>query len=159
MTPEPLRLSLSEDDLTTVAMCLSGFLECGDLVALYGDLGAGKTTFARALIRALVGDPSHEVPSPTFALRQDYASARAAIAHFDFYRIGSARDLDELGFDEALATSITIVEWPERAENALPADRIDISITESDTPTTRHVTLSGLSAVAAAAVAANSRKL
>ena len=74
----------------------------GDVVALKGDLGAGKTTLARALIRALAGDPGLDVPSPTFTLVQTY-EARLPVAHFDLYRLGSPAELDELGFGEALA--------------------------------------------------------
>jgi tRNA threonylcarbamoyl adenosine modification protein YjeE len=81
----------------------------GDVVTLRGDLGAGKTTFARALIAALLGDAWAEVPSPTFALRQEYATRRLTVTHFDFYRLGSVDEVGELGLDEALATSAVIV--------------------------------------------------
>ena len=78
---------LDEPALVALAGRLARVLVAGDCVALRGDLGAGKTTFARALIRAFVADPALDVPSPTFALRQDYAGPRGAIVHLDLYRI------------------------------------------------------------------------
>lgn len=103
-------------------------LKPGDVLALTGDLGAGKSTLARALIRALAGDPELEVPSPTFTLVQAYAG-RLPVAHFDFYRLSSVDELDELGFHEALEDGIAIVEWPERMEHALPDSRIRLILT------------------------------
>lgn len=97
----------------------------GDLIALSGDLGAGKSTFARALIRAVADDEFLEVPSPTFTLVQSYA-LRIPIAHFDLYRIAEAAELDELGLDEALEDGICLVEWPERAAEALPPSRLTL---------------------------------
>jgi tRNA threonylcarbamoyl adenosine modification protein YjeE len=98
-------------------------LRQGDYVALSGDLGAGKSTFARAVIRAIADDETLEVPSPTFTLVQTYA-LRIPVAHFDLYRIADAAEIDELGFDEALTEGVCLVEWPERGEGALPADGI-----------------------------------
>ena len=95
-------------------------------IALSGDLGAGKTTLARALISALLDDASAEVPSPTFSLRQEYATRRLTVAHFDFYRLGSADEAVELGLDEVLETGAVIVEWPERAPGLLPDNRFEI---------------------------------
>ncbi|WP_457586899.1 tRNA (adenosine(37)-N6)-threonylcarbamoyltransferase complex ATPase subunit type 1 TsaE [Ensifer canadensis] len=103
-------------------------LKVGDCLALSGDLGAGKSTLARAFLRAVADDDSLEVPSPTFTLVQSY-ELRIPVAHFDLYRLGDASELDELGFDEALSLGVCLVEWPERAEGALPAGRIVLSIT------------------------------
>jgi tRNA threonylcarbamoyladenosine biosynthesis protein TsaE len=99
-------------------------LRTGDVVALWGELGAGKTTLARALITALGYEG--EVPSPTFTLVQTYDLSPVAVWHFDLYRIDIPGEVIELGFDEALAEAICLVEWPERMGPLLPADRLDI---------------------------------
>ncbi len=99
----------------------------GDLVTLSGGLGAGKTTFARALIRLLTGDDNLEVPSPTFLLMQSYEGRTAPIVHADFYRIEKPGDLVELGWDEAVEGALALVEWPERGGDFLNPDRLDIS--------------------------------
>src|SRR5690606_17740795 len=101
-------------------------LKRGDYVALSGDLGAGKSTFSRALIRATADDADLEVPSPTFTLVQSY-DLRVPVAHFDLYRIADAAEIDELGFDEALSEGICLVEWPDKGAGALPAEGITIS--------------------------------
>lgn len=98
----------------------------GDYVALNGDLGAGKSTFARAVIRAVADDADLEVPSPTFTLVQAY-DLRIPVAHFDLYRIADAAEIDELGFDEALSDGICLVEWPEKGAGALPAESITLT--------------------------------
>ena len=103
-------------------------LKPGDCLALSGDLGAGKSTLARAFVRAMAGDAELEVPSPTFTLVQSY-DLRIPVAHFDFYRMGDASEIVELGFDEALATGICLVEWPEMAANELPVSRIRLTLT------------------------------
>jgi N-acetylmuramate 1-kinase len=102
-------------------------LEPGDLVTLSGDLGAGKTTFARALIRYLAGDDTIEVPSPTFTLLQNYELPRFALVHADFYRLSGAAELAELGFDDLAPGTVVLTEWPDRAAGFLPPDRIDIT--------------------------------
>ncbi|MBD8556786.1 tRNA (adenosine(37)-N6)-threonylcarbamoyltransferase complex ATPase subunit type 1 TsaE [Rhizobium sp. CFBP 8762] len=103
-------------------------LKPGDCVALHGDLGAGKSTLARAFLRALADDADLEVPSPTFTLVQAY-DLRIPVAHFDLYRLGDPSELDELGFDEALEDGICLVEWPDKADDRLPDQRVDLYIT------------------------------
>lgn len=100
-------------------------LKRGDYVALHGDLGAGKSTLARAILRAIADDAMLEVPSPTFTLVQIY-DLRIPVAHFDLYRIADAAEIDELGFDEALSEGICLVEWPEKGFGALPAEGITL---------------------------------
>ena len=103
------------------ARILAEELQPGDLVTLSGGLGAGKTTLARALVRILAGDPELEVPSPTFTLMQVYDGPRSPIVHADFYRLSGGYELVELGWDEMTENAIALVEWPERAEDALEA--------------------------------------
>lgn len=103
-----------------LAHALALYLRRGDLLALQGPLGAGKTAFARALLRAL--GVEGEIPSPTFTLLQTYDTANFSVHHFDLYRLKSASELDELGWDDACTDSVVIVEWPERCHDQLPQD-------------------------------------
>ncbi len=118
-----------EASTTRLGEDLAFALRAGDIVLLKGDLGAGKTTLARGLIRALAGEPGLEVPSPTFTLVQAYDTP-LPLAHFDLYRLASADELDELGFDEALASGAALVEWPERADGRFPADALTVQLRE-----------------------------
>jgi tRNA threonylcarbamoyladenosine biosynthesis protein TsaE len=102
-------------------------LEPGDAVCLSGPLGAGKSTLARALVRALT-KPEEDVPSPTFTLVQFYEGPRLHVAHFDLYRLSSADEAYEIGLDEALEDGACVIEWPERLQGRLPPDRLDIEI-------------------------------
>lgn len=129
-----------------LAMDLAAMLIPGDLVALNGDLGAGKTTIARALVRELADDPELDVPSPTFTLIQTYDLPRHRVVHADLYRLGDPSELEELGWSDLTADAVVLVEWPERAEGAvLQADRLEVRISiPTDTPeTTRRVRLVG----------------
>src|SRR5215467_6835651 len=103
--------------------------EPGDLVTLSGDLGAGKTTFARALIRHLSGDEQMEVPSPTFTMVQTYELPRFPVVHADLYRVTGSSELAELGFDDLADGAVVLLEWPDRAAAFLPASRLDLTIT------------------------------
>jgi tRNA threonylcarbamoyl adenosine modification protein YjeE len=102
-------------------------LKPGDVLALRGDLGAGKSTLARALLRALADDAGLEVPSPTFTLVQGYDTP-LPVHHFDLYRLADASELDELGFEEALASGAALVEWPERAAGRLPQTALTVEL-------------------------------
>jgi tRNA threonylcarbamoyladenosine biosynthesis protein TsaE len=99
---------------------LAARLKPGDVVGLKGDLGAGKTTLARAIIRAAAGDPDLIVPSPTFTLVEVYETPRGAFWHFDLYRLEAPEQIYELGWEEALAEGIVLLEWPERLGELLP---------------------------------------
>ena len=111
---------LTESDVARLAGEVAFFLQPGDMLGLEGDLGAGKSTFARALIRALSSDPALEVPSPTFTLMQTYETPRFDIAHFDLYRVTDPGELDELGLEAALKDGVAVIEWPSRAANSSP---------------------------------------
>jgi tRNA threonylcarbamoyladenosine biosynthesis protein TsaE len=106
---------------------VGGVLAVGEAVCLAGPLGAGKSTLARGLIRALTS-PEEEVPSPTFTLIQSYAAEGLTIAHLDLYRLTSADEAYEIGLEEALAEGAALIEWPERLEGRLPPDRLDIDL-------------------------------
>ncbi len=116
-------------------------LQQGDVITLSGPLGAGKTTFARFLLMRL-GAPG-EVPSPTFSLVQAYATPRFTVQHCDFYRLKSADEIAELGLDDLIPQSVTLIEWPERGGGWLPGDRLDIVMDESAEPHRRRITLTG----------------
>ena len=105
---------------------IAGELRIGDCVALQGDLGAGKTTLARAILRAL--GVSEAIPSPTFTLVQSYETERLRIRHYDLYRIENPAELDELGLEDALIDGAVLVEWPERAGNRLPQDALYLKL-------------------------------
>ena len=110
---------------TRLGAAIAGGLKAGDAVALWGDLGAGKTTLARAILQAL--GVTEAVPSPTFTLVQSYDTL-PPVAHFDLYRLKSAREMVELGFEDALDNGAVLVEWPERAPEALPPEALHVRL-------------------------------
>lgn len=132
-----------EPGLVRLAERVALKLAMGDVVALSGDLGAGKTTFARALIRAVLGDAHAEIPSPTFSLVQTYSATRLELAHLDLYRISGEDELIELGLDEQLATGAALIEWPERAPGLRLPNRLDIHLLQGTEPDQRTVLLRG----------------
>ncbi|WDR00447.1 tRNA (adenosine(37)-N6)-threonylcarbamoyltransferase complex ATPase subunit type 1 TsaE [Devosia sp. J2-20] len=121
-------LFLPDDDATAaLGAALAEELQPGDVVLLEGDLGAGKTALARAIIRALAGDPALDVPSPTFALVQPYDTPKAPVLHADLYRLGDPREVDELGLSDNLA-AIVLVEWAERSPDITAAATLVVSL-------------------------------
>jgi len=118
-----------EDEAATARLgaALAGALNVGEAICLTGPLGAGKSTLARALIRART-TPDEDVPSPTFTLVQFYEGDGLALAHFDLYRLTSPDEAHEIGLDEALEDGAAIIEWPQRLEGRLPPHRLDIDI-------------------------------
>jgi tRNA threonylcarbamoyladenosine biosynthesis protein TsaE len=132
MCPRPSCYSLSlPDEAATerLGAAIAGRLKPGDVVALLGGLGAGKTTLARAVLRAASGDPALVVPSPTFTLVEIYETPRGSFWHFDLYRLESAEQVLELGWEEARAEGVALVEWAERLGPLLPTDRLAVSLT------------------------------
>lgn len=105
---------------------IAAILSVGDVVALEGDLGAGKTTLARAILHAL--DLKETVPSPSFTLVQHYDTPRLSVSHYDLYRIENPAEIEELGLDEALSEGAVLVEWPERAGGHLPEDSLHVRL-------------------------------
>jgi len=137
---ETFRAAFALPDLDATARLgasIAGGLRAGDAVALWGDLGAGKTTLARAILKAL--GVSEEVPSPTFTLVQSY-DTKPAVSHYDLYRLKSGRELEELGFEEALVDGAVLVEWPERAPEALPPETLHVRLGTRDGVRTARLT-------------------
>ena len=130
-------------DLARLAAYLSLDVHPGDVIALEGDLGAGKTTFARSLIGCLSEGGVTEVPSPTFTLIQCYELARMTVFHADLYRLASETEAAEIGLEDALATGLTLIEWPDRIRALLPPDRLDLDLAEGSAADRRRITLTG----------------
>ena len=134
MSPSPhapsiFSVALANETATGYLMAdLALLLRPGDVVTLSGDLGAGKTSAARALIRYLASDDEHEVPSPTFTLAQTYDLPPYPLIHADLYRINDASELEEIGLAPLPEGTLVVIEWPEKAPDAMPADRIDIAL-------------------------------
>ena len=121
----------------------------GDVIGLAGDLGSGKTTFARAFIRAL-GTGDEEVPSPTFTLVEVYGFAgRPPVWHFDLYRLTAPEQSWELGIEDALAEGVSLIEWPERLGPLLPPEHLLLALAQGVRPTARVVRLNATAGWAA----------
>jgi tRNA threonylcarbamoyladenosine biosynthesis protein TsaE len=127
------------DETATAALAarIAALAAPGDIIALKGDLGTGKTVFARAFIRA--SGNQDEVPSPTFTLVQIYEAGPTAIWHFDLYRIRAPEEAWELGIEDAFITGISLIEWPERLGPLLPERRLEFGFTFGDEPAERRV--------------------
>lgn len=140
MTP-PIEIDLPDAAATArLGAALAGVLRDGEAICLEGPLGAGKSTLARALVRALT-TPDEDVPSPTFTIVQFYEGPTFPLAHFDLYRLTSPEEAFEIGLDEALDEGAVLIEWPRRLEGRLPLDRLDIEISLEDGGETRRARL------------------
>jgi N-acetylmuramate 1-kinase len=147
-----VQLNLPDLDLSALdrfAAALLPMLRAGDFIALNGELGSGKTAFARALISRLLGPDSHEeIPSPSFAILQTYETPRMPVYHFDFYRLSGVDEAVELGLDDALNNGLVLAEWPNRLEDELPTDRLEIHFREANELDLRHLRIMGMGAFA-----------
>lgn len=120
---------------------LAELLQEGDVLALSGDLGTGKSTLSRALLRHLAANPDLEVPSPTFTLVQTYDLPRMSVAHFDLYRIEEPEELEELGLEEYFETGVALIEWPEMGDDSYWPEALELKLTEGAEPDSREITL------------------
>lgn len=131
-----------EDATAALAARLAALARPGDVIALKGPLGVGKTTFARFFLHAL--GVEEDIPSPTFALVQTYdppAAAAPRIWHFDFYRIDSPAEAYELGFEDAFDDDISLIEWPEKLGSLLPEARLELAFAFADDVQTRRLVI------------------
>lgn len=128
----PLTVHLPDEAATArLGALIAPHLRAGDVVYLSGELGAGKSSLARGLIRALT-TADQDVPSPTFTLIQSYDTPKFALQHLDLYRIETPEETWELGLDDLLVSSVLLIEWPERLAHLGFDDRLDIVILHSD---------------------------
>lgn len=124
----PYRATLADEAATeALGARLARRLGPGDMVCLIGDLGAGKTTVARGVVRAICG-PQQEIPSPTYTLVQTYDAGPFEVWHVDLYRLEGPAESAELGLEDAFKEAVVLVEWPERLAGRLPADRIEVRL-------------------------------
>jgi tRNA threonylcarbamoyladenosine biosynthesis protein TsaE len=136
---QPLLVRLDSVSATdALAGRLAQLAEAGDIIGLAGDLGAGKTTFARAFIRARIGPV--EVPSPTFTLVQIYENGGTPVWHFDLYRLEDSEEIFELGIEEAFDSAICLIEWPEKMVGNEPPDWLEMHLTPGESETSRRAT-------------------
>ncbi|NUH66959.1 tRNA (adenosine(37)-N6)-threonylcarbamoyltransferase complex ATPase subunit type 1 TsaE [Sulfitobacter sp. S0837] len=128
MAAETLSVTLtSPEDTANRARALADLLRPGDVILLSGDVGAGKTHFARSLIQNLLAEPE-DIPSPTFTLVQTYEGQTSAIWHADLYRLTSTHEIEELGLVDAFHDAICLVEWPDRLGPLTPAQALHIDL-------------------------------
>ena len=130
MTDDLIELrTAGEEETADLARRIAALARPGDAILLSGSIGAGKSVFARAFIRARLGNPAEEVPSPTFTLVQQYEDADGTeIWHFDLYRLSDSSEAWEIGLEAALGTAICLIEWPERLGPDTPSDSLHLTL-------------------------------
>jgi len=141
-----LKLPLADADQTAaLGRWLAPRLGAGDVILLSGDIGAGKTHLARAIIQARLAEVglAEDVPSPTFTLVQVYDAGGLEIWHADLYRLTSADEVIELGLEEAFETALCLVEWPDRLGPLAPRDALAVTLTADASGAGREITLAG----------------
>ena len=149
--PPSITFELPDESATAaLARSIARLAAAGDVIALSGELGSGKTAFARAFINALphpagaeTGTGAEQVPSPTFTLLQIYDRDPAPVWHFDLYRLERPEEVYEIGLEEALGGAISLIEWPERLGPLAPPVRLDVRLEFGKTPSARRVVLAG----------------
>lgn len=135
-------LSLDHADATTAAACaLAKVLSAGDVVLLEGEVGAGKTHFARALIQSVLVT-AEDVPSPTFTLVQTYETTKGEVWHADLYRLSDIQEIEELGLTQAFESAICLIEWPDRLGTLRPANALTLTLTSGSTDDARALSAS-----------------
>lgn len=132
----------SLEETRALASKIASLCRLGDVLTLCGDLGAGKSEFARAFIQSLVGQET-VVPSPTFTIMEAYQAPDFVISHFDLYRLEGPEELQEIGFEEALSQGVCLIEWPERLEGYPLTQELAIHITANPENEERTVSLQG----------------
>ena len=138
---ETLIIDLADEAATArLGRRLAALARPGDVLALHGTLGMGKSTLARAFVRARTGE-DEEVPSPTFTLVQTYQGADGEVWHLDLYRLDKPEDAFELGVEDAFAEAISLIEWPERLGRLMPRDRLEIHLSPGAGATARRAEL------------------
>ena len=137
LTPE------SPEETADIAARIGAELQPGDCLLLRGEIGSGKTHFARSLIQSLMTEPE-DVPSPTFTLVQVYDTTRGEVWHSDLYRLSAVEELEELGLSEAFESAICLVEWPDKLGPLAPPSALTLTFaTDPEHEETRHLTVSG----------------
>jgi len=140
--PKPRRLTLDGEEATAeLAAEIASLAEDGDVIALSGELGTGKTTFARAFLREW--GVQEEIPSPTFTLVQTYELEAGTVWHFDLYRLEKPDDALELDIEDAFTEGISLIEWPERLGAYLPWERLDLRFAIGEREDVRRVEIEG----------------
>lgn len=135
-------IAKNEKETGLEAQKLAKNLKKGDVLCIFGELGAGKTVFSREIVRFLIKNPSEEVPSPTFTLVQSYEAPDFLVFHYDLYRLEDPEEVFELGWEDSLASGVCLIEWPERAGSLIPKRRIEVHIEPVENqPEARKITI------------------